>query len=137
VIFPSEAWLRAVLERVNDHPDLGKALTGLAPDLCAVVEADPPALAAPFAAYGRQEGGRIAAIRVLSDPDEIWELEPAYVVRAPYRVWKALLRGGDPLRAVLSGRIKVDGDLEQLTRRVSYRYILDGALASVETEFAG
>ena len=137
MIFPSEAWLRAVIARLNGHPDLAKALSGLGVDMCAVVEADPPALPAPFAAYGRQAGGQIAAVRVLADPDEVWELEPAYVIRARYRVWKLLLRGADPIRAVLSGGVKVQGDLEQLTRRASYRYILDGALAEVETEFAG
>ena len=137
MIFPSEGWLQAVVARVNGHPDLPRALAGLGADLCAVVEADPPALRAPFAAYGRHEGGRIGTVRVLEDVDEVWELEPAYVVRAPYRVWKTLLGGGDPLRAVLAGRVKVKGNLEQLTRRVSFRYILDGALATVKTEFAG
>jgi putative sterol carrier protein len=74
-------------------------------------------------------------VRVLPDPDEIWELEPAYVVRAPYRIWKALLRGEDPVRAVLSGRVKVEGDLEALVRRANYRYVIDAALASVATVF--
>jgi SCP-2 sterol transfer family len=136
VVFPSEAWLAAVLAEVNRHPQLAEALAGLGPDLAAVVEADPPALRTPFAAYGRQERGRIAAWRVLPDPDDIWELEPAYVVRAPYRVWKALLNGEDPVKAALSGRVKVEGDLQALVRRVHYRSIVDGAVAKVATHFA-
>jgi SCP-2 sterol transfer family len=124
-----------VLAEVNRHPDLSRALAGLGPDLAAVVEADAPALWKPFAAYGRQDRGRIATWRVLPDPDEIWELEPAYVVRAPYRVWKGLLQGEDPVRSALSGRLKVEGDLQALVRRAHYRTIVDSALARVATEF--
>jgi hypothetical protein len=136
VIFLSQPWLGAVVTAVNEHPDLAAALRGLGRDLAAVVEADPPSLRRPVAVYGKQEGGRIAGVRVLADPDEIWELEPAYVVRAPYRVWKALLRGADGVQAALSGRVKVEGDLEALVRRAGYRYIVDDALGRVETEFA-
>ena len=135
MLFPSEPWLRALVAEVNRHPDLGAALSGLGADLAAVVEPDPPALRSSFAAYGRQERGRIATWRVLPDPDEIWELEPAYVVRATYGVWKALLRGDDPVRAALGGRVKVEGDLQALVRRAQYRSILDAALAAVATEF--
>ncbi|MFL5264287.1 MAG: hypothetical protein ACJ79L_17945 [Anaeromyxobacteraceae bacterium] len=137
MIFPSDAWLAALAAALNRDPALPRALAGLGADVAAVVEADPPALAAAFAAYGRHEGGRIAAVRILPDADEIWELEPAYVMRAPYRVWKALLRGGDdPVRAALSGRVRVEGDLQELVRRAHHRSILDGALACVPTEFA-
>lgn len=136
MLFPSKAWLEAVVEALNRHPALPEAMSGLGSDLAAVVEADPPALAVPFVAYGRQERGRIAGVRVLADPDEIWELEPAYVVRAPYRVWKSLLGGADPLKAALSGEVRVEGDLEALVRRARYRYIVDGVLATLATEFA-
>ena len=81
------------------------------------------------AAWGRQEGGRIVEWRVLEDEDDVLELEPAYVVRAPLPLWKELLRGrADPVQAALSGRVKVKGDLEGLVRRAGYRYIVDEAL---------
>ena len=125
----------AAVAAVNLHPDLPVSLKGLGLDCAAVVEADPPALAAAFGVYARQEQGRIGGVRVLADLDEIWELEPAYVIRAPYRVWKALLTGEDPVRAALSGRVKVQGDLEALVRRAHYRYVVDAALAGIATEF--
>jgi hypothetical protein len=135
LIFPSQTWLAAVIAEVNRQPRLGEALAGLGADLAAVVEADPPVLARPFAAYGRQERGRIATWRVLADLDEIWELEPAYVVRAPYRVWKSLLRGDDAVKAAMTGRVRVEGDLQALVRRAHYRSIVDAAVATVATEF--
>ncbi len=72
---------------------------------------------------------------MLGDPDEILELEPAYVVRAPFAVWRGLLNGDDPVKAALSGRVRVEGDLEALVRRSGYRYVVDAALAAVTTEF--
>jgi hypothetical protein len=136
VTFLSEPWLRAVVAAANRHPDLPAALHGLGRDLAAVVEAERSLPSRPVAVYGRQEGGRIGSVRLLADPDEIWELEPAYVVRAPYRVWKSLVLGGDAVKAALSGSVKVEGDLEALVRRARFRYIVDEALGSVATEFA-
>ncbi len=133
--FPSEPWLAALVEAANRHPELPRALAGLGADLAAVVEAEPPHLRRAFAVYGRQERGRIVDVRVLADEDEIWELEPAYVVRASYGVWKALLRGEDPVRAALSGRVRVEGDLQALVRRAGYRHVVERALASIATDF--
>ncbi|HEU4382882.1 MAG TPA: hypothetical protein VFR85_05190 [Anaeromyxobacteraceae bacterium] len=136
MVFPSEAWVAAVVGAVNRHPDLPRALAGLGSDLAAVVEADPPAVPVTLAAWGRHARGRIAEWRLLEDEDEILELAPAYVVRGPYRLWKdLLLRRADPLQAALSGMLQVQGDLEALVRRANYRYVLDQALAKVATEF--
>jgi hypothetical protein len=136
LIFASAGWLDAVVREVNAHADLGRALSGLGADLAAVVERDPRHFPSGAAAWGRQESGRIVAWRMLEDEDDVLELEPAYVVRAPLALWKDLLTGrADPVQAALSGRVKVKGDLEGLVRRAGYRYILDEALRLVPTEF--
>lgn len=134
--FASPAWVEAVVRAVNGHADLGRALAGLGADLAAVVERDPRYFPSGVAAWGRHEGGRIVSWRVLEDEDDVLELEPAYVVRAPLGTWKELLRGtADPVQAALSGRVKVKGDLEGLVRRAGYRYIVDEALRRVATVF--
>ena len=134
--FATREWFEAVVAAVNAHPDLGRALEGLPADAGAVVERD-RALPRSVAVWGRQAGGRIAEWRVLADEDDLLELEPAYVFRAPYGVWRSLLEGANPLDAALSGRVKVQGDLEALVRRTRWRYVVDAALAAVETEFEG
>ena len=133
--FPTKAWLDALVAALNRQPDLAKAMTGLgAADAGAVVERD-AGLPREVAAYGRNVGGRIEA-RLLPDADDLLELEPAYVVRAPYGVWKQLLRGAvDPVKAAISGRVKVEGDLERLVRQASFRYVVDTALREVGTQF--
>jgi hypothetical protein len=136
VTFPSPEWAGALVAALNRQPGLRAALAGMPPVLAAVVEADPPAVLADVAVWGRHAGGRVAEWRVLEDPDEILEIEPAYVVRAPFRVWKALLRGEDPLQAARTGRVRIQGDLEALVRRLRFRYVVDAALAEVPTAFA-
>jgi len=136
VRFPSAEWAAAAVAALNRQPDLARALAGLPADLAVVVERDPPAWRGELAAWGRQEAGRIASWRVLEDADEILELEPAYVVRAPFGVWKALLRGDDPVQAALAGRLRVQGDLEALVRRSRFRYVVEAALAEIPTRFA-
>jgi len=136
VRFPSKEWAEALVAALHRQPDLARALSGLRPDLALVVEADPPALRQSVAVWGRHQDGKVAEWRMLEDEDEILELEPAYVVRAPYRLWKALLRGQDPVQAALSGRLKVQGDLEALVRRAPFRYVVEGALGEVPTVFA-
>ncbi len=136
VRFASREWIAAVAAALDAQPDLPRALTGLPADAAFVVEPDGRAFPRPLAVHARQGKGRIASWRILEDEDDILELEPAYVVRAPYATWKALLRGEmDPVKAALSGQVKVKGDLEALVRRASYRYVVDAALAAVATEF--
>jgi len=135
VRFASREWIGAVVEALNRQPDLPRALAGLGADAGVVVERDGPAWPREVAAWGRHEGGRVVEWRRLADPDDLLELEPAYVVRAPYQVWRSVLSGADPVKAILSGRVRVSGDLEALVRRSEYRRVVDAALAAVPTEF--
>jgi hypothetical protein len=136
--FGSPEWLEAVVREVNAHADLSRALAGLGADLAAVVDREAGVLPWGLAAWGRQAGGRIVEARVLEDVDDVLELGPAYVVRAPLATWRSLLEGReDPVRAALSGRVKVEGDLDELVRRAGYRYIVEEALRRVPTEFPG
>jgi hypothetical protein len=135
VRFASREWIEAVVAALNAQPDLARALAGLGADAAFVVEAERPRWAADVAAYARQERGRVASWRLLPDVDDILELEPAYVVRAPYGIWRGLMNGDDPVKAALSGRVRVEGDLELLVRRSGYRHVIDAALRVVATEF--
>jgi hypothetical protein len=135
MVFASREWIAAVVDALNRQPDLGRALSGLGADAGFVVERDGAAWPRDVAAWARQERGRVATWRILPDPDDLLELEPAYVVRAPYRIWRGLVEGGDPVQAALSGRVRVEGDLEALVRRSGYRHVVDAALAAVRTEF--
>jgi hypothetical protein len=135
VVFGSRPWLAAAVAALQAQPGLAAALQGLGPDAALVIEAS-PGLPRAIAVWGRHDATGIAEWRLLEDEDELLELEPAYVLRAPYRTWKALLRGEDAVQAALSGRVRVRGDLERLVRRAAYRHVVEAALRQVTTEFA-
>jgi hypothetical protein len=132
--FGSREWVEAIAAALNAQPDLPAALAGLPRDAAFVVEPAPPAFPRAVAVHAEQERGRVVRWRLLADEDDLLELEPAYVLREPYPVWAALLRGEDPVKAALAGRVRVEGDLEALVRRSGYRYVIEAALAAVRTE---
>jgi len=136
VRFGSGPWLSAVERALGAQPGLADALAGLAPTVALVVEPG-PGLPRPLAVFARHAGGRIAEWRALEDEDEVLELQPAYVIRAPLATWRELWRGADPVRAAMTGKVKVKGDLEALVRRAHHRPLLDAVRAAVATEFPG
>lgn len=132
--FGAPEWWQAIVAGLAAHPEVPAALSGLGRDGALVIEADPPAWPRTVAVWAEQRAGRIGRWRLLEDEDEVLELAPAYVFRAPYRTVRGLLQGGDPVQAALSGRVRVEGDLEALMRRVHYRHVILEVLASVPTE---
>jgi hypothetical protein len=134
VRFASPEWIGAFVRALNAQPELPRALEGLPRDAAVVIAAEPPAFPRTVAVHGEQERGRIVRWRVLDDEDELLELEPAYVLRAPFGVWRSLLAGGDPIQAAFSGKVRVEGDLEALVRRAGYRSVVDAALREIRTE---
>ena len=97
-VFPSKEWCEALVRAIHAEPESLKAGRGFRSDLVAVVDAEPPALAEPFAVWARATEGKIDELRVLEDLDEVEELDPGYVARASYSTWKRIILGElDPL----------------------------------------
>lgn len=135
--FPSKEWLEELVRLANADPESKIAGKGWRGDFGAVVEAEPPALQRAFAMHCVPADGQITRVRVLRDPDELEEIEPAYLARAPYSVWKGLIKKTiDPVEAVLKRRLVFTGDLQPLMERLSYRSILDRVLTQLKTDFA-
>lgn len=134
--FPSKEWCEEAVRLTNADPESVAAGQGWTGDFGAVVEAEPGKLSAAFVVHIVPENGRIKKLRVLDEPDDLDEFEPAYVARAAYSVWKELLRGTlDPVEAVLKRRIAVKGDLQPLIERMRYKGIADRVFAALKTEF--
>ncbi len=135
-VFPSKEWCQAAVDATNADPESALAGDGWKGDFGAIIEAEAGKLAKPFAVHAVPKNGRIEKWSVLRDPDELDEIEPVYLARAPYSVWKGLLRGTlDPIEAVLKRQINLKGDLQPLIERMKYKGIADRVLAQVPTEF--
>jgi hypothetical protein len=134
--FPSKEWCDEAVRLVNEDPERALAARGWLGEIGIVVDAEPGKLSRPFVVHVVPRDARIEKLRVLEDPDDLEELEPAYLARAPYSVWKELLRGSlDPVEAVLRRRIAVKGDLQQLIERLRFKGIADRVFSRLETEY--
>ena len=60
----------------------------------------------------------------------------AFVIRAPYSRWKEVLQGDlDPVRGMMQGKLRVQGDLPTIVRYVRAANELVHLTGTVETEF--
>ncbi|MCP3141906.1 SCP2 sterol-binding domain-containing protein [Pyxidicoccus xibeiensis] len=134
--FPSKEWLDEAVRLTNEDPECAVAGKGWTGDFGAIVEAEPGKLDKPFVVHVVPGDCRIQKARVLADPDDLDELEPVYLARAPYTVWKQLLKGTlDPVEAVLKRRISMKGDLQPLIERMKYKGIADRVFARLQTQY--
>ncbi len=135
-IFPSKEWCEEAVRLANADPEAIEAGEGWEGDFGAVIEAEPGKLPKHFVVHCVPKGGLITKLKVLPDADDLEEIEPAYLARAPYSVWKALLKGEmDPVEAVLRRRISFKGDMQPLVERMRYKGIADRLLARIDTVF--
>ncbi|HEY8206697.1 MAG TPA: hypothetical protein VIG99_04390 [Myxococcaceae bacterium] len=136
-VFPSREWAEAAIALLNADPETAEAGAGWDGDFGVVIEAEPGKLAAAFVAHLEPVDGKVKKFRVLKDADDLEEIEPAYLARAPYSVWKALLRGElDPVEAVLRRRISIQGNVQPLIERAGHKGIAERLLEKLETTFA-
>jgi len=134
--FPSKEWCEEAVRLVNEDPERSLAAQGWQGEIGVIVDAEPGKLAKAFVAHVVPRDARIEKLRVLDEPDDLDEYDPAYLARAPYTVWKQLLQGSlDPVEAVLRRRIAVKGDLQQLIERLRFKGIADRVFAQLKTEY--
>jgi hypothetical protein len=125
VKFPSREWCEAAAAALARDPSVIAANVDFGPVVVGVVISRGAGLAEDFCVLARIEPGKPYQLRYPEDEDEVAELEPDYLCRAPYAVCKAFLQhaqaGGRPdiLKAVLSGQMKVEGDLQRVVRHAA------------------
>ncbi len=135
-VFPSREWCEEVVRLVNADPESVEAGEGWVGDFGVVVEREAGKLERSFTIHCVPRDGKIHNLRLLEDPDELEEIEPRYLARAPYSVWKALIQQSlDPIEALVRRRISVDGDVQQLIERMRYKGIAERVLAKLNTRF--
>jgi putative sterol carrier protein len=133
-VFPSDEWLRIYRERIEDSPEYREAALSWEGDIAFVFEAEPNRGVPEdlWAWLDLWHGGCRDARMV--DPRE-GDGAP-YVIRAPYTRWKDVLRGDlDPVKGMMQGKLKLQGDLPTIIRYVRAANELVHLTMSVPTEF--
>lgn len=125
MLFPSREWCETAAAALARDPLVVAANAEFGPVVVGVVIGRGAGLAEDFCVLARIEPGKPYQLRYPEDEDELAELEPDYICRTPYAVCKAFLKdaqaGGRPdvLKAVLSGQMKVEGDLQRVVKHAA------------------
>ncbi len=133
-LFPTDPWFQELIERINGSAGYREAAETWEGDVAFVVEAEPDNNM-PETVWGYLDlwhgvcrgGGVVDAGR---------GAEARYVIRAPYSRWKEVVRGElDPGKAMMQGKLKVQGDLPTIVRYVRAANELVNLTGEVDTEF--
>ena len=134
VRFPTDGWFKALVDRINASVEYREAAATWEGDIAFVIEAEPdrnvPRDVWGFLDlwHGECRGGGV----VTADEGSTAK----YVIRAPYSRWKEVLRGElDPVKGMMQGKLRVQGDLPTIVRYVRAASELVQLTGAVETEF--
>jgi putative sterol carrier protein len=113
--FPTDPWVKAFIEQINGSAEYADSGAGWEGDVAIVIEAEPDR-AVPQTVWALLElhdggcrGGGVV--------DEERGTRAPFVIRASYSRWKDVIRGDlDPIKAMMQGKLKVQGDLPRIIR---------------------
>jgi putative sterol carrier protein len=133
-VFPSDEWVALFVDAVNGSEAYKRAAADWEGDISFVFGAEPDhhhpkdVWAWLDLWHGACRGGRVV------DPEE--GASARYIIRAPYTRWKDVLRGElDPVKGMMQGKLKVQGDLPTIVRYVAAANELVHLTTTVPTEY--
>jgi putative sterol carrier protein len=132
-LFPSDEWLGIYRDRINESAEYREAAATWEGAIAFVFEAEPDhGVPADLWALLDLWHGECRAARMLASEDG----GVPYVIRAPYSRWKEVLRGDlDPVKGMMQGKLRVQGDLATIVRYVRAANELVHLTMSVPTQF--
>lgn len=133
-IFPSDEWLRIYQDRINGSAEYREAAATWEGAIAFVFEAEPDrGIPEDLWAWLDLWHGECRGARMVT-PEEGGRAP--YVIRAPYTRWKEVLAGNlDPVRGMMQGKLRLQGDLPTIIRHVRAANELVRLTSTVPTEF--
>lgn len=132
--FPTEPWFKDFIARIDASEEYRAAAETWEGDVAFVVEAEPDkGVPADVWAlldlwHGQCRGGGLI--------NEERGRAARYVIRAPYSRWKEVIRGTlEPVRGMMQGKLKLQGDLPTIVRNVQAASSLVRIVGQVDTVF--
>ena len=134
VAFPTQEWFEALVALIGGSAEYREAAADWEGDIAFLIEAEPDR-GLPEDVWGILDlwhgecrgGGLIDAGR---------GREAAYVLRAPYSRWREVVTGElDPIKGMMQGKLRVQGDLPTIVRQVRAANELVELTQQIPTEF--
>jgi putative sterol carrier protein len=133
--FPSKEWLDVYVGRINDSEAYGEAAATWEGDISYVFEAEPDkGVPQGIWAWLDLWHGECRGARYDVTPEEGEKAK--FAIRAPYSRWKEVIKKElDPVKGMMQGKLKLQGDLPTIVRYVKAANELVNLAGSVPTEF--
>lgn len=133
--FPSAEWLDAYAEQINASATYQEAAATWEGDLAYVFQAEPDkGVPADVWAWMDLHHGKCRGVRFDVPPAEGEQAK--FIIRAPYTRWKEVMRGElDPIKGMMTGKLKLKGNLPTLVRYTRAAKVLVELAGTVPTEF--
>jgi putative sterol carrier protein len=136
VTFATDAWFQALVDLIGGSAAYRDAAAGWEGDIAFLIEAEPDR-GLPQEVWGVldlwhgecRSGGVVTPERGRA---------AAYVISATYSRWKEVVTGElDPIKGMMQGKLKVQGDLPTIVREVRSASELVELTQRIPTEFPG
>jgi len=115
-IFPSAEWLNELQEKLNHDSRYAAIAKNWEGDLLFDIQAG-DGLTEPFTMYLDLWHGQCRSVEYAPSPEA--HAKPKFILRSPYNNFTAILLGKlDPMTAMMTNRLKVDGNLAYMMRNV-------------------
>jgi putative sterol carrier protein len=133
--FPSDEWLKEYVERINGSQGYQEAAADWEGDVAYVIEAEPDkGVPEDVWAWLDLWHGECRDSKLIT-PEE--GERARFVIKAPYSRWKQVIQKElDPVKGMMQGKLKLQGDLPTIIRFVKAAQELVNLAQTVPTEFA-
>ncbi len=130
--FPSDEWIKALREKLNDSESYQRSAKDWEGDFIFVVEADDNIPESAYLHLQLYHGSSPGA--TMADPDQLPETE--YTINAPFATWRKVIDGKlDPIQGMMTGQLKLKGDLMKIMRYPKAAQEIVACCAKVPTDW--
>lgn len=130
--FPSEEWMNALIDILNDSDDYKKAAATWEGSVIFAIEADEK-LDKPLYFYANPYHGHISDQCLIDGPDD---KEVDFFITGPYATWKDICnRKLDSMQAIMKGKLKIKGSMAKLLKQVKASQAMMKILGDIPTQF--
>ncbi|MGD2041832.1 MAG: SCP2 sterol-binding domain-containing protein [Anaerolineae bacterium] len=130
--FPSDEWIKAMAEEVNESEAYRKSATKWEGDFYFAVEPG-PGLPEPVILYIDLWHGEARDAFEVADESE---KEPEFTIRAPVATWRRVIgKKLDPIQGMITGQLKLSGTMSKVMRFPRAAAELVNCATKVPTEF--
>jgi putative sterol carrier protein len=131
--FPSGEWIQALSQRLNQSASYERSAKDWEGDFLFVVEKDDVYEETRYLFLGLHHGRSTGAAAVESEE----ERDTAFVIRAPYTVWRKVIEGKlDPIRGLMTRQLKLSGNMVRIMRYPRAAQEIVSCCAEVPTDWS-